>query len=166
MTESLYKIGRTSEAPGKAALPIPSDFVELSELRGEPVDRRLGYFGNAPIVIFGYCPGGAEVIWRDGQSSGFGAGGWRLFLERIVPLARQHRVDIGDLAGAGTHVLLLDRSRGSLYAAPRRSAEIFLSLNYGITAPRRPCLCAVESRDACPGEINKYGLNPGSLRKQ
>ncbi|HWB53704.1 MAG TPA: hypothetical protein VG722_05905, partial [Tepidisphaeraceae bacterium] len=107
--------------------PLPPDAVALVELRATAVERRLGYFRAERFVIFAYCPGGGEVIWKDGHSSGFGTGAWRMFLEEIAPLAAQYDVDLGGLESIGTHVLLLDRSRGVVYAAPRNSAEQYLA---------------------------------------
>jgi hypothetical protein len=134
-----------------ASRPLPPDAIELPELRGASIEHRLGYFGDDPVVVFGYCPGGGEVIWKDGRSSGFGTGGWRAFLQEFAPLATRHGASLGDLASVGTHVLLMDRVCGAVCAVPRESAEEFLARAYGLPPPTRPCLCALTTDcAACP----------------
>jgi hypothetical protein len=128
----------------------PRDFRELTELGSSSVEHALGYFGDEPCVLFGYCPGAEEVVWRDSHTSGFAAGGWRTFLWEIAPLAARHGVDLGSANRLGTHVLFMDRGRGALYAAPRESAERFLSLLYGVPLPKRPCLCSRTGCALCP----------------
>jgi hypothetical protein len=130
------------------AMEVPGDFVECSELDIASVEQKLGYFGDAPLVIFAYCAGGAEVIWKDGNSSGFGTGGWQIFLEEIAPLALLHGVDLGSIGSAGTHVLLIDRQQHVVYAAPRRSADCFLCRHYGLAPPARQCLCGLPDCEA------------------
>lgn len=139
----------TSGSP-TASRPPPPDAIELPELRGASIEHRLGYFGDEPVVVFGYCPGGGEVIWKDGRSSGFGTGGWRPFLQECAPLATRRRASLGDLTSVGTHVLLMDRLRGRVFAVPRQSAEEFLARAYGLPLPTRPCLCALADCAACP----------------
>jgi hypothetical protein len=131
-------------------LRLPGDAIELVELRSASIEHRLGYFRDEPLVIFGYCPGGGEVIWKDGGSSGFGTGAWRIFLEEIAPLATRRGANIGDLTSVGTHVLLMDRIRGTVYAVPRGSAEETLARPYGSAVPSRRCLCALVDCAACP----------------
>jgi hypothetical protein len=129
---------------------LPVHAIELVELRSASIEHRLGYFGDAPFVIFGYCPGGGEVIWRDGESSGFGTGGWRILLYDIAPRAARHDVNLGDTTRAGTHVLLMDRARGAVYGVTREEAEAFLTRVYGVAARKRRCLCALMNCDDCP----------------
>jgi hypothetical protein len=129
--------------------PLPANCVEIIELRSASIEHRLGYFRAEPLVIFAYCPAGGEVIWKDGHSSGFGTGGWRIFLEEIAPLAQRRGVRLGGLMSAGTHVLLMDRRHGTVYAAPRHVAEEFLVKAYGIPPPKRPCLCMRLDCAAC-----------------
>lgn len=131
------------------AVELPTDFREFTELRLTNIEHGLGYFGDEPYVIFGYCPGGGEVIWKDGAASGFGAGGWKIFLEDIIPLALCHGIDLGSISSAGTHVLLLDRVRRTIYSASRKSAEEFRSRVYGLPMPRRTCLCGQMDCSAC-----------------
>jgi hypothetical protein len=135
---------------GSPARRLPGDFIELTELRSSAIEHKLGYFGDDSFVLFGYCPGGEEVVWRDGHTAGFAGGGWRIFLWEIVPLAARHGVDIGSSNRVGTHVLFMDRRRGALYAGPRESAEHFLSLLYGVPLPTRPCLCSRTGCALCP----------------
>lgn len=126
------------------------EFLELSQLGIVSIERQLGYFREEPFVVFGYCPGGGEVIWRDGHCSGFGAGGWRLFLAQIAPAALCLGVDLGSIEAAGTHVLVVDRRHGIVYGAPRGAAEDFLSEFYELPAATRPCMCSVVNCSACP----------------
>jgi hypothetical protein len=129
---------------------LPANAVELVDLRCASIEHRLGYFRDAPFVIFGYCPGGGEVIWRDGESSGFGTGGWRLLLYEIAPRAARQGVNLGDTTTAGTHVLLMDRVRGAVYGVTREEAEAFLARVSGVPVRRRRCLCALMNCDDCP----------------
>ncbi len=135
------QIGSTAPAP--AASVLPPSAIELTELHCVPIDRSLGYFRHERFVLFGYCPGGQEVVWKDGHSTGFGTGGWRTFLEEISPLANRRGCSLGSASSAGTYVLLVDRARGTVYVAERKSAEAFLSRIYGIAPPSRRCLCAL-----------------------
>lgn len=128
----------------------PSEFIELVGLRSSSIEHRLGYFRDEPYVIFGYCPGGGEVIWKDGHSSGFGTGGWKTFLWEIAPLAARNGANLGSVMAAGSHVLLLDRARQVVYAAPRKSAEDFLARVNGIASPMRLCLCGMLDCASCP----------------
>ena len=128
----------------------PPEFIELVELRSASLEHRLGYFRDEPFVIFGYCPGGGEVIWKDGHSSGFGTGGWKSFLWEIAPLAARRGAFLGDERSAGTHVLWVNRLRGAAYAAPREMAEDRLARVNETPAPRRRCLCALIDCASCP----------------
>ncbi|HEX4055063.1 MAG TPA: hypothetical protein VHX86_12430 [Tepidisphaeraceae bacterium] len=142
--------GRISATSAMLAQRLPPSFVEIIELRGASIEGRLGYFRAERFVIFGYCPGGGEVIWKDGHSSGFGTGGWRIFLNEIAPLTTRYNVSVGDLNSAGTHILVMDRLHGEVYAAPRQVAQEFLAQVHGIPPPRRPCLCALLECEKCP----------------
>jgi len=128
---------------------LPADFVEFSQLGIVSVEHKLGYFGNDPWVIFAYCAGGGEVIWKDGRSSGFGTGGWKMFLDEIAPLALRHGIHLGAIGAAGTHVLLIDRLQHVVYAAPRQSAERFLCQRYDMPPPRHHCLCGIKDCADC-----------------
>jgi hypothetical protein len=122
-----------------AALPV--DVIELTEVAVGPAAHALGYYRDERFVIFGYCPGGGEVVWKDGHSSGFATGGWRTFLNDIVPLALRYGVDLGSLDRVGTHVLLIDRQGGVAFAIERTPAEQFLCRLYGLPPAAHPCLC-------------------------
>jgi hypothetical protein len=128
---------------------VPGDFIAFAELEIRSAEHRLGYFGNDPLLIVGYCARGGEVIWKDGHRSGFGAGGWKMFLDEISPMALRHGIHLGSIGSAGTHVLLIDRQRHRVYAAPRESAERFLCRHYGLEPPTRRCLCGVMDCAAC-----------------
>ena len=41
---------------------LPPEAIELIQWRSASIENRLGYFRDEPLVIFGYCPGGGEVI--------------------------------------------------------------------------------------------------------
>jgi hypothetical protein len=137
-------VARTSD------IVLPKGAVALIEFRARAIERGLGYFRCERFVIFGYCPGGGEVIWKDGHSSGFGPGGWRMFLHEVAPIARRHGISLGDMTGPGTHVLVIDRAGDLVYAAPRESAEMLLAHVNGISPPRRPCLCGLLHCASCP----------------
>jgi len=149
-SENIFDACRDGTAREPFPIVLLPDVVELVELRATAIEHRLGYFRSERFVIFGYCPGGGDVIWRDGHSSGFGTGGWQTFLAEIVPLAARYRVSIGDAGSAGTHVLLMDRRHGAVYAAPRRIAEEFLACIHGLPPPSRPCLCTLLNCATCP----------------
>jgi hypothetical protein len=127
-----------------AASPVglPADFIQLTELCDRLVESRLGYCGQERFVIFAYCTGGEEVMWRDARSSGFGTGGWRTFEQEVVPAAAAHGGAVGEAASPGRDVILMDRARRMVYLAPRRSAEAFLAATAGQPLSTRPCLCA------------------------
>jgi hypothetical protein len=129
---------------------LPDGAVALTDLRAAAVEHGLGYFRSERFVIFGYCPGGGEVIWKDGHSSGFGTGGWRVFLEEIVPVAQRYGIGVGGVDSVGTHVLLIDRAQSAVYAVPRESAETFLAKINDVPLPTRPCLCALLDCRSCP----------------
>lgn len=126
----------------KSLAQLLRNFVELNELRSACIARQLGYFGSERFVVFGYCAGGSEVIWRDSHSSGFGFGGWKQFLWHIGPLAARYGVSLGNEKLVGTHVLVIDRVENVVYAARRKQAEEFLVRVYGVSPPKRPCLCS------------------------
>lgn len=149
MTATTY-VGAAYSCPSsRTRVELPAGFVELRDIRASAIERRLGYFRDDRFVIFGYCPGGGEILWKDNRSAGFGTGGWQTLLYEIAPLAAQHGAWLGSLESAGTHVLLLDRHEGTVYAAPRTQAEAYLAQVYGRLAPRRPCLCAGADCDSC-----------------
>ena len=137
----------TGESP---LVSLPPEATELIELRSTSIQNRLGYFRDEPFVIFGYCPGGGEVIWKDGHSSGFGTGGWKILLYEIAPLAARRGVNIGTINSAGTHVLLMDRLNGKLYAVSRVAAEDFIARAYHLAASKKPCMCSVMACAHCP----------------
>ncbi len=64
--------GCNSTAGEAVPVRLPQDFIELIELRPALSEHKLGYSRSEPFVIFGYCPGGGEVIWRDEYPSGVG----------------------------------------------------------------------------------------------
>lgn len=138
-----------SPTPVREVAP-PHGAVTLVEFRAAAVEHGLGYFRSERFVIFGYCPGGGEVIWKDGHSSGFGTGGWRMFLDEIAPAAQRYGISVGSANGAGTHVLLIDRTGDVVYVAPRESAEAFLARVNGVAPPTRRCLCALFDCRFCP----------------
>lgn len=139
-----------SAPPPVRNVTLPPGSVSLDGYHAAAVERALGYFRSERFVVFGYCPGGGEVIWKDGHSSGFGTGGWRMFLEEIAPLGQRYEIDLGSAERAGTHVLLIDRAQDVVYAAPRESAEAFLATVNGLPSPTRRCLCAPLDCRSCP----------------
>ena len=117
-------------APGlgraHGADPLPAGFVALSERLPPGLDRRLGYVGDERFVIFYYEPRGEEVVWDDGHTYGFGAGGWCAFEDVVAPLGRRYGADLGNEVSAGRDVLVLDRLRGMAYFAERGCARRFV----------------------------------------
>lgn len=85
------------------------------------LDRALGYFGDARYVCFRYEPRGEEVVWNDGRSYGFGAGGWQPFLDHVAPAAKTCGAD--GLAD----VLVVDRTDRRAYFASRPAGEAFVT---------------------------------------
>jgi hypothetical protein len=125
--------------------PVPACFTEVVELAGSALDRKLGYFGNAQFVVFSFHPTANEVIWNDGRSSGFGGGGWQIFLSKCVPAARRVGSRLGSQEGVGSEVLLLDCTRRKTYAVPRECAEEFLARENGRALPTHRCLCGMKA---------------------
>ena len=102
---------------------VPSDFVPVCQFLNKSIERKLGYFRQARFVFFYYEPRGGEVVWNDGQTYGFGCGGWMTFLDEIAPLGRQQGVNLGSSDEAGDHVLVVDRKLKQAWFADRDSAE-------------------------------------------
>ena len=151
---------RTHPTPAPPATAL----TELPALRGMAIEHRLGYFRDDPIVLFGYCPGGGEVIWKDGHSSGFGTGGWRTYLWEIAPLAAQRGAFLGNMSAVGSHVLVLDRVAQRIYVGPRRDAEAFLAQAYDLQPFPRPCLCSGSACADCPMRAAGFcrGVDPAA----
>lgn len=129
---------------------LPVGANELPELRSVDVSHRLGYFGNERFVIFGFCCGGGEVIWKDHRSYGFGTGGWKLLFDELAPLAARYGATLGGMAGPGSHVLMAGRLHGMVYTVARNCAEQFLAAVCGNAPPARRCLCALNGLRASP----------------
>jgi hypothetical protein len=110
-------------------IDFPADFLQLSEALAVDLDRRLGYVGEGRFVALHYESRAESVIWEDGHTYGFGAGGWCVFLDRVAPMAARQGANVGSDGGAApvTDVLLLDRQSGSAYLATRQSARRFLA---------------------------------------
>lgn len=124
-----------------APLPIwsvPDEFIDITDdtrtLQG--IDRALGYFGNEPYVVFAYEPRAGEVIWKDGLSCGFAHGAWDVMSAKVGPVARDRGTTLGEDGVAGSHVLLVDRSRGRAYLAEAVMGEVFLCAIYGFSRTR------------------------------
>jgi hypothetical protein len=134
--------------------PIPASFAKFLRFEDAPIDQKLGYPGSERFVAFSFHPTASEVIWNDGLSSGFGKGGWRIFLE-FVPIGLRAGHHFGSYKDIGADVILLDRSTGQTYAVARRCAVEFLARTHGRSLPQHHCLCAMqpspgkEGPDAC-----------------
>jgi hypothetical protein len=109
-------------AAGCVALAVPPGFLKPGGRLQQRIDRALGYFGQSRFVFFYFEPRGEEVVWNDGHSYGFATGGWRVFGERVLPLAHGQGVNVGQTGGRADHVLLIDRITGQAYFAPREAA--------------------------------------------
>jgi hypothetical protein len=107
---------------GLFASAVPPSFLKLTGRLQQRIDRTLGYFGQNRFVLFYFEPRGQEVIWNDGRSYGFAAGGWKPFTEKVIPLARAAGAHVGDCDRRGDHVLLVDRLTGHPYFAPKDQA--------------------------------------------
>jgi hypothetical protein len=153
--------GQSGAHPHESAVQLPRDAVPLAALRADATAHALGYFRSERFVLFGYCPGGGEVVWKDGHSAGFGTGGWQTFLDQVAPLAARRGVNLGGPTAIGTHVLLIDRALGTVHAAPRAPAEDFLARVNGLPAPTRRCLCALMDCASCPVRTCPHAGSPG-----
>ena len=105
---------------------LPPGFLALAERLPPYLDRSLGYVGADRFVIFYYEPRGEEVVWEDGHTYGFGAGGWCAFEDLVAPLGKRHGADLGNEKSAGRDVLVLDRQKGLTYFAERGCARRFV----------------------------------------
>jgi hypothetical protein len=112
--------------PTGVADTLPAGFRALPERLPPYLDRSLGYVGGDRFVIFYYEPRGEEVVWEDGHTYGFGAGGWCAFEDLVAPLAKRHSAELGNEKCAGRDVLVLDRQRGLTYFAERGCARLFV----------------------------------------
>ena len=128
----------------KTPCPVPTCFRKVVEIPGSSLDRKLGYFGNAQFVVFSFHPTAGDVIWNDGRSSGFGAGGWQIFLSDCVPAARRVGAHLGSQDDIGSDGMMLDRTRGKTYAVARKCAEEFLARENGRPLPTHRCLCGMK----------------------
>lgn len=119
---------------------LPPGFLALPQRLPPYLDRSLGYVGDDRFVIFYYEPRGEEVVWEDGHTYGFGAGGWRAFEDLVAPLGKLHGADLGNAAAAGRDVLVLDRQRGLTYFAERGCARRFVGgpTRAGVGTPIAP----------------------------
>jgi hypothetical protein len=111
---------------GTPPIFVPAEFVPVGEAVMRGIDRKLGYLGDRRFVLFYYETQGQEVIWRDDQSYGFGAGGWREFTQGVWPLSGVYEVCVGNDDGRGGDVLVIDRVLGLAYFAPRTIADVFI----------------------------------------
>ncbi|MGA2498707.1 MAG: hypothetical protein ABSH20_13260 [Tepidisphaeraceae bacterium] len=91
------------------------------------LDRSLGYIGQRRFVFFCYEPRGEEVVWHDGQSYGFGFGGWRAFIDYVLPAAALCGLNVGGSGQRATHVLVVDRVLRHARFCDRRSAEMLVA---------------------------------------
>jgi hypothetical protein len=118
-----------------AALPlgqaVPSEFLLISEPLYPWLDRKLGYFGDAPFVLFYYEPRGDGVAWNDGRCHGFEAGAWYAFVEQIAPLMDLYEVNLGSSVAEGPDVLLIDRVQGQAYFAEHKEAQRWVAQHQG-----------------------------------
>ncbi|MFI5378755.1 MAG: hypothetical protein ACHRHE_05635 [Tepidisphaerales bacterium] len=89
----------------------------------------LGYHGRNRYVFFYYESRGEEVIWNDGQTYGFGRGGWLSFDGEVAPLAARHGLSLS--GRKPQHVLLVDRETDEAFLATRRHAESVTTLQHG-----------------------------------
>lgn len=89
---------------------VPTCFREVVEVRGSSLDRKLGYFRNAQFAVFSFHPMASEDIWNDARSSGFGGGGWRVFLDECLPAALRVGAELGSQNGIGSEVLFVGSS--------------------------------------------------------
>jgi hypothetical protein len=110
---------------------VPCHFRKVEDPLHPRLDRKLGYFGSERFVMFHYEPRGQEVIWNDGRSYGFGTGAWYFFIEKVLPLARQHGAAVGSNDADSRDALLLDRLRREIYFAEKQAAERFLAAQHG-----------------------------------
>ncbi len=118
--------GKVESGASRFAPDIPHEFLRLPQGLQQPIDRRLGYFGQGRFVFFYYEPRGDEVMWNDGRTYGFGTGGWEMFHQDIAPLAEQHGMNVGVSGRRAEHALVLDRERREAYLAEREAAEEFV----------------------------------------
>ena len=115
---------------------VPDEFLDVTSAALLGMDRKLGYFGSEPYVLFTYQSRGGEVMWKDGQSCGFSHGAWEILTRRVEPIAREHGVTLGSEFADGSHVLLIDRRRERVYLAEQVMAEVFLCAIYGFSRTR------------------------------
>ena len=103
---------------------------------GPSIDRMLGYPGRHRFVFFYYESRGEEVIWNDGQTYGFGRGGWRNFDDTVAPLAARHGVSVS--GRKPQHVLLVDRETGATCLVAWRHAETVTTRQHSPKPERQP----------------------------
>jgi hypothetical protein len=90
--------------------------------------RAIGYTGKARFVSFQWTPYGDETDYSDGRVSA--TGNWQAFLAFIQhPAVSPHLkdYDFGSSDSEAKHALILDQKELTLFVAPVREAEKFLS---------------------------------------
>lgn len=131
-----------SRSPEDSKILIPSGFRSLPGLKGTATAHHLGYLRDERFVIAAFHPEAEEIIWKDGQQSGFGEGGWDYYFHTVLPLAAKFQTDLTDQTHIGNDVLVLDRREEEIYIAPRACADEFLATVMGVDPPQRRCMCA------------------------
>jgi len=92
------------------------------------IDRKLGYCGDARLVLF-FCESWHDAVgWDDGRSHGFGRAGLDAFMQTIVPMADFYQVDLYGGTAMATQVLLFDRLTHESFFAPRAQAELLIAV--------------------------------------
>jgi hypothetical protein len=98
----------------------------------------LGYRGEAQFVSFQWTPYGDETHDSDGRVQA--TGNWQVFLAfihhpAVSPLLSDY--DLGSSDSEAKHVLILDQKQLTLYIAPVKEAEKFLSEQWPKEPPIR-----------------------------
>jgi hypothetical protein len=90
--------------------------------------KAIGYSGKARFVSFQWTPYGDETDYSDGRVSA--TGNWQAFLAFIHhPIVSPHleEYNLGSSDYEAKHALILDQKELTLFVAPVREAEKFLS---------------------------------------
>jgi hypothetical protein len=122
----------------KKAVPTVTGLTPLNVPVPPMLARAIGYAGKARFVSFQWTPYGDETDYSDGRVRA--TGNWQAFLAYIQhPAISPHLGDynFGSSDTEAHHALILDQVKQTVYVAPVKEAERFLSEQWPKEPPIR-----------------------------
>jgi hypothetical protein len=112
----------------KKTVPTVTELTPLNVPVPPMLAKAIGYTGKARFVSFQWTPYGDETDYSDGRVTA--TGNWHAFLAFIHhPAVSPHleEYNLGSSDYEAKHALILDQKELTLFVAPVREAEKFLS---------------------------------------